>query len=44
MEEAAQEDHPDFSLRAGDQIELGNMILEVGIKPAGDEDRKFSLN
>jgi pSer/pThr/pTyr-binding forkhead associated (FHA) protein len=44
VEEAAQEDHADFSLQAGDQIELGNMVLEVDIKPAADKDKQFSLN
>jgi len=33
MEEAALEEQPDFSLHSGDKVELGNLLLEVGINP-----------
>jgi len=34
LEEAAQENHPEIALHSGDEIELGSLILEVGIEPA----------
>jgi pSer/pThr/pTyr-binding forkhead associated (FHA) protein len=33
MEEAATEEQREFTLHAGDEIELGELILEVGINP-----------
>jgi eukaryotic-like serine/threonine-protein kinase len=38
VEEAAQEDHPEYPLHSGDQVELGNLVLEVGIKPRPSEE------
>jgi eukaryotic-like serine/threonine-protein kinase len=38
LEEAAQEDHAEYVLHSGDQVELGSLILEVGIKARSSEE------
>jgi pSer/pThr/pTyr-binding forkhead associated (FHA) protein len=30
-EKAAQKEQPEFTLHAGDQVEVGNLVLEVGV-------------
>lgn len=32
LEEAAQEEQREFALRSGDEVELGNLVLEIGVK------------
>lgn len=40
MEQAAQEEQREFTLHSGDEVELGNLILEVGIQPTKSKEEE----